>query len=240
VERQGAEALTELVGKSVPFVVFHVERILEKADLRSAEGRDRALEELRPVLAELPVSALRDELVRRVAGRLELSEARLGTLLDGALRPSANGRGRAAPGVRGIDQGLRSERTFLVLCVALPEEGQRALSAIDPDELLTSEIFRRAARHLVGRTASPLSDLPADDEPLARLMADLVARAGRVGSLSAQELEHARLVLELARVDRAIARARAQSAGGISTLAREREAVLAAIRTVVARMEKAV
>ena len=44
----------QLVAGRVPFVVFEVDRILERADLRSAEGRDRALDELRPLLTELP------------------------------------------------------------------------------------------------------------------------------------------------------------------------------------------
>ena len=39
----GPEALRSLVSSSVPFVVFDVERILSRADVRSAEGRDRAL-----------------------------------------------------------------------------------------------------------------------------------------------------------------------------------------------------
>ena len=58
VEREGAEALQERVRDSVPFVVFEVERILARADLRSAEGRDWALHELRPALDELPASVL--------------------------------------------------------------------------------------------------------------------------------------------------------------------------------------
>ena len=86
------------------------------------------------------------------------------------------------PGVSPLDRGRRTERAFLVLCVALPEAGDAALSAIDPDELLTSDLLRRAARHSPGRTSSPLADLPSDDEELARVVAELVARAGRAGT----------------------------------------------------------
>ncbi|HYZ82149.1 MAG TPA: DNA primase, partial [Solirubrobacteraceae bacterium] len=77
IERDGADALRSRVQESAPFVVFNVERILDRADTRSAEGRDRALNELRPVFTELGASVLRDDLVRRVAGRLELTEGRL-------------------------------------------------------------------------------------------------------------------------------------------------------------------
>ncbi|MBV9683574.1 MAG: hypothetical protein JO046_17425, partial [Solirubrobacterales bacterium] len=53
------------------------------------------------------------------------------------------------------------------------------------------------------------------------------------------QLTHARLVLERARLERAIRRARAEGAVGIGELAREREAVLERIRQVVARLERA-
>jgi hypothetical protein len=100
--------------------------------------------------------------------------------------------------------------------------------------------MRRAARHLTGRAASPLADLPPDDEELARVVADLVARAGRAGAVGPEHVEHARLVLERSRIDRAIRRARAQGDAGIGDLARAREQVLEGIRQVVAQLERAV
>jgi DNA primase len=230
----------------VPFVVFQVERILERADVRDAEERDRAVAELRPVLASVPASVLREDLVRRVAGRLELSEERVTALItNGRVPRVAAGGAPSRPDPVVIDTGVRAERTFLVLCIALPDAGRTALAAIDPDQLLTSAPLRRAARHLVGQTELSLSDVPADDEELVQVMADLTARAERVSEvsqerLSEERLEHARLVLELARVDRAIRRARTERGGDVGELAREREGVLAGIREVVARLENPV
>jgi hypothetical protein len=137
-----------------------------------------------------------------------------------------------------VDQEIRAERAFLALCIALPPEGEAVLSAVDPDELLVSGLMRRAARHLVGRTDAPLTDLPADDEPLARTIADLVVLAGRGTGGSPEQLEHARLVLELGRLDRAIRRARGAGGGDVTTLARERERTLEALRTVAAQLER--
>jgi hypothetical protein len=94
--------------------------------------------------------------------------------------------------------------------------------------------------HLRDRTASPLADLPADDEPLARTIAELVKLAGRALDHGPERLEHVRLVLERDRLSRAIIRARADGSSGISELAHERETVLEAIRGVVARLETAV
>jgi DNA primase len=239
VEREGADALRARVESSAPFVVFHVDRILERGDLTSAEGRDRALGELAPVLAEVPTSVLREDLMRRVASRLELSEGQLKTLVA---QGGARANGASAPGVGAtrpaLDQGLKAEQTFLALCIALPDAGAATLSSIDPDELLTSELHRRAARHLAGRTSSPLADLPRDDDELARLVAELVARAGRGGDLNVERLEHARLILDRDRLDRAIRRARGQGGADVTTLARERETVLHAIHAVVTKLEK--
>jgi len=245
IERAGADAVRERVAGSVPFVAFHVERILERTDTSSAEGRDRAFKQLLPALERLERGAFGDELLRRIAGRLELSEARLASLIERAgQRNGGSGNGDAAgagpTAAQPLDQAARAERTFLALCVALPDAGARTLFEIDPEQLITSELMRRAARHIAGRTHAPLSDLPVDDEPLARTVADLVARAGRAASVSQDQLEHARLVLERARLERAIRRARAEGSSGIGELAREREEVLERIRQTVARLERAV
>jgi len=231
VQRDGAQALRERVQASVPFVVFHVDRILDRADTQSAEGRDRAATELAPVL-ELPASALKEDLMRRVASRLQLSEGRLAALLAGGGSGSTAHNGSASPArsaVAMVDPAIRSERSFLVLCIALPDAGRRALAEIDPEQHLTSELLRRAARHLAGQTEMPLTGLPADDE-LARAVADLVSRAGRVGDVTPDHIEQQRLLLELARLDRAIRQARGEGHGEIGRLAHERATVLETIR----------
>jgi hypothetical protein len=195
------------------------------------------------VLADQPPSSLRDELVQRVAGRLELPERRLEALLAGA-RAAGPGPAPGSPANGGepaasspLDQSARAERTFLVLCVALPDSGRAALAAIDPDEHLTSAALRRAARHLSAHLDSPLAGI-GDDAELAPVVQDLLARAGRYPDATEDRLEHARLVLELARLDRAIRRARGDAGSDTSALAREREDALKAVRAVVGRMEE--
>ena len=241
----GADRLRALVEASSPFVVFQVDRILERADTVSAEGRDRAVAELAPVLA-LPASALREDLTRRVASRLQLSEGRLAALLAGGRSASTPSNANGSPDddqrgpVRMLDPTVRSERAFLVLCVALPEVGKRALAEIDPDQHLTSQRLRRVARHLAGQVEMPMTGLAPDDDELARAVADLVSRAGRVGPITAQHVEQQRLLLELSRLDRAIRQARGGGGGEIGRLAAERQAVLKTIQEIDANMDKAV
>jgi DNA primase len=239
IERAGADALRERVAGSVPFVAFHVERILERNDTSSAEGRDHAFRELQPALKNLPSGLFGDELLRRIAGRLGLTEAQLRTLIEGATRQ--NGAAVTVPaGPEGVEQGARQEQTFLALCLAVPSAGARKLFEIDIDGLITSGLLRRAARHIAGRTDSPLADLPPEDDALARTVAALVAEAGQRGQVSEDELEHARLVLDEARLERAIRRSTAGDGAGVPELAREREAVRSARRAVTTRLERAV
>jgi DNA primase len=249
----GADALRARVEASVPFAAFHVDRILAGTDGSSAEQRDRAISELAPVLGQVPPSVLRDELLQKVSGRLALSEVRLASLMASAEaagpRPAATAATPAAsssehhPPVRSLpalDQEGKAERMFLANCIAVPAAGREALAAGDLDQLLTSEPLRRAARHLAPRCEAPLSGLPTDDEQLAMVVADLVALAARVPDVSAHRVEHARLVLERARLDREIRRARGEGRMDISRLAGEREQVLAKVRAVVAGLQETV
>ncbi len=86
VQQQGAQAMREAVRSSVSFVTFRVRRALDSADLKTAEGKDAAIDELRPVFVELPPSALREELVRTVADRTDLAPTLVASWLAGPPR----------------------------------------------------------------------------------------------------------------------------------------------------------
>jgi DNA primase len=123
----------------------------------------------------------------------------------------------------------RSERTFLAMCVALPEEGEERLARPDVDDYFSAPATRRAAAYLRGRLRAPAAELPPDDEPLARLVAELVVRAGALEATPAK-LELEALQLELHRLERHISEARLSGATGVSALAAERQRVLDEIR----------
>ncbi|MBJ7244293.1 MAG: DNA primase, partial [Solirubrobacteraceae bacterium] len=86
VQQEGPEAITKLVAGSVPFVRFRVDRALLLADLETAEGKDRAVSELAPIITPLPASAMRDELTELAAAALGVSGAKLTEWL-GRARP---------------------------------------------------------------------------------------------------------------------------------------------------------
>jgi DNA primase len=249
IASEGAQGLIDRVAASAPFVSFAVERALRSADTATAEGKDRVIAQLAPLLWPLAPSVLRDELLHSVAGALELSEPRLVELLAARASGSAPGLDRSlgkgvsaawpsAPGSAPPTRAVRAERSFLALCVALPDQGAAMLASIDPEQLLTSAVMRRAASHLAIHTHEPLRDLPAGDDELAHAIADLVQRAGRAPQPAREALEHARLLLELALVERQIARARAGHEPGIGRLAQQRQDVLGSIRALGMRLEQ--
>jgi DNA primase len=239
VAREGVEAMNAAVAKSVAFVRFRVERVLARGDYGSPEGRDRTIEELRPVFATLAPSAMRMELTRLVSGRLELPESvaerELSSRGGGGAERGGDGKGQPATAATarrrtGGTLGRReeTERTFLVLCLASPQEGAQALGELDLDGHFTSDLLRRAAEHLrAGDLREPMKRAQTEenghgpDGELEGVLAELVVQAGREEGRPAM-LPVQRLQLELARVDRQIQAARVQGSGDVNELARRR------------------
>src|SRR3984893_6791703 len=144
LQREGREAMDAAISRSVPFVRFRVERTLDRGDHSSPEGRDRMIEQLRPVFATLPDSAMRMELMRIVSGRLELSESLAERLLGGGPRREGRGPGSNGAGARMGDLTRReeAERAFLALCIALPDQGETGLAGLELEEHFDSELLR--------------------------------------------------------------------------------------------------
>jgi DNA primase len=234
VQSQGASAIEGAVRDSVPFVRFRVQRVLDGGDHGSPEGRDRMLDELRPVFATLPPSALRMELTRTVSERLQLPESLAEQTLTArgrrseARRSAAGGEGdgsaRVSRPASVASRGESTERAFLAQCIAEPESGARALGELDLETHFTSDLLRRAAAHLQEHLTHPGAQLPEDDPELSGLLAELVVQAGRESPAPAM-LESQRMQLELARIDREIVRARGQESGDVSELALRRAEV---------------
>ena len=115
----GSDRLRELVGGSVPFVQFNVERILSRVDVHSVESREAALAEIAPVFKLLHLGLLRDEIVRRASGMLELTEPQLLAALAAAPPlPATNGNGHgprsSGPTARRLLTGPTARREVAV------------------------------------------------------------------------------------------------------------------------------
>ncbi len=243
---EGPDRLRSRVSASEPFVSFRVSAVLSAADLSNAEGKDRALAQLRPILSAEPPSVLREELLQRIAAQLDLSGELVATIVQpgsdapgGRPQPgAASATSQPAPGgLKPADRISQVERGFLALCVALPARGRDALNGIDVQEWFTGEAERRAANHLASALPDPLSGLGGgEDAELTSLLAGLMSRASEMQpSGAAFDLEFQQL--DLRRHDRMIERSRRTDPGLGSDLAAERERIRQRIDSAAGRLE---
>ncbi|MBW3614946.1 MAG: DNA primase [Actinobacteria bacterium] len=77
IGRDDPEALVQAVKEAKPFLEFRLDRVLSRADLRTAEGRAHAAEEALAVIAEHPSELVRDQYLMRVADACRIEAQRL-------------------------------------------------------------------------------------------------------------------------------------------------------------------
>jgi DNA primase len=158
--RDDPEALRAAIAEAKPFLAFRVERVLEAADLRSAEGRAKAAEAALGVVAEHPNELVRDQYLMLVADRCRLEpdalRALAGRVAQRARTVPGGGNGSRAepPGATGSGRGTGDRRPgtergrggaadisrpgleALRMAVHRPEQvGDRLEAALFPDEL---------------------------------------------------------------------------------------------------------
>jgi len=227
VAAEGRDAFDRLLDLALSVPEFEAERVLSAGDLSSARGRDRALERLRPLVGETPErSVVRDELVRRLADRLEVPASYLAPAgaqgaPSGRSPATPNGRtsgsAAAAPGPardasaapRPVPHGAvatpaeRGEQAFLSMCLSQPRLGRELLERAEEGHL--SERMQPVGRHLREHLDDPLRELP-DDEGVAALVTETAMLAESEPSTE-PVLRLTFLQLDLRRVERELRRA---------------------------------
>ncbi|MDQ6617840.1 MAG: DNA primase [Actinomycetota bacterium] len=103
LSRRDPEALRAAVSEARPFLAFRLERELERADLRSIEGRARTAAQAMEVVAEHPSEIVRDQYLMVVADRCRVDPQQL---RSGAWKTWGNGTG--GMGASGAGPGTRS------------------------------------------------------------------------------------------------------------------------------------
>ena len=214
----GPGRFRELVESAEELTAFQVRLVLERTDVSDPVARDRALtNELIPILAGMDDSqeALRDELERRVADRLEIDPPRLaarviaGTPASGGRQdpgPETRAPAQAAPARRPAELTSRErrERALLAMCFALPNEGKEYLARLTEAHLSPTGL--RVAAWLREHPQDPASNLPHDDGELAGLIAEL-AIMSREEPASHEAMELNFLLLDQRRLEDEIAAA---------------------------------
>jgi DNA primase len=177
VAHEGADGFARRIDAARLVPDFEARRIAAQADLGSPRGRDRALEQVRPLVAALPAnSATRDDLVRFLADRLDVPSeyvtSQVSMPAPVAQRPAAAG--PAAPAAPPSDAYERRGREFLAMCMAAGELGREYLGRVTDDHF-SSDLLRRGHAHLVENLDDPLA-VPPDDPTLAALVTDVAMR----------------------------------------------------------------
>jgi DNA primase len=216
-EEGGPERFREILERAEELTSFQVGLVLGRTDVSSPVERDRALAEVAPVLAGMGESASRDDLVRRVAERLDLEPAMvMGRVVaatpasggaDLGLSPTG-GRSEARAEVRTgraeLTSRERRERALLAMCIAIPAEGREYLARLTEAHLSPTGL--RIAAWLREHPEDPASDLPREDSELAGLITELVIMS-REEPASHEAMELNFLLLDQRRLEDEIAAA---------------------------------
>jgi DNA primase len=201
VNQEGAAAFTERMDRAGPMIEFQVRRVLADADLDTPSGRDQALKEARELISAVPErTATRDALVREAADRLDVPVNLVLTPPDRSAVATGTG---PSPTVSAGELALRAEREFLTLCLTTGAVGRDYL-ARPADEDFSSDLFRRARRHLVEHFDDPLADLPEDEPTVGALVTDVAYAAQELPATKELVLQMSILQLQQRRIEREI------------------------------------
>jgi DNA primase len=181
-----AKRMSELVSGAVDLPVFQVHAALDRAELGTGAGRDRALDEVAPVLSAMdPDSVSRQELVRTVADRLDTDAGLVTRRIE---REGKRGR-RATPAPAPAQEPApepaaplsareRRARALIAMCITEPAEGKEFLERLTPEHV-PSPVTARALEWIRGHLGDPLAGLPREDEQLVSLVTQLVMASQR-------------------------------------------------------------
>ena len=157
----GGDGFRALADDAQTLLQFHVRLALATHDLDKPDGRARAFARLREVLSEAATPIERDEELRYVADRLQLSAESVRYLLcrqrttrDGRAAGGERARPPRSGGRRGRLGGAHElEVRFLAGCLAQPGPGREALAGVDEGFFATAET-RAALRRVKARLAA--------------------------------------------------------------------------------------
>ena len=237
-----AERFERLVGGAVELSVFHVGTLLDEADLSSPDGRDRALDEVVPVLKAMPDSITREELVREVGERLAADPSLVARRLAAAPKvprpapasPPADSGGAGeespfAPSEEAAPRALSThevrEQALLAMAIAAPAYGRDYVERLQREHLSTPAMGR-VRDWLAVHLDEPTKGLPEDDVELGRIVARLADKAADEPA-SPEAMELTFLQLEKGAVERRIAEAQAAGVTEATVELQKRRAALA-------------
>jgi DNA primase len=238
----GGEGFRRLAGDAQTLLQFHVRLALATHDLDKPDGRARAFAQIREVLSEAATPMERDDELRYVADRLQLSSESVRYLLSGGGSPSGAAAGASGTATeRGSGPAVAPggahelEVRFLAGCLAQPQAGREALAGVDEGFFVTAETravlaavkARLAADEAGNSLQTAENEATGDGGP--EVLAEVIVRAGRE-RFTPTVVEELFLRLQEAQVSRLIARLKVTMKGDDSGKKGEELARLEAVR----------
>jgi len=181
VQRDGADAARECVAAASAFGRFRVQHQLARADVSTAEGKDRLVSELREVFAEIPSSAVREDLIALVAERLALAPSLVSSWMPTRETVADDRPANVTAQIRVSVANASQAHGLLVRCVADPRAAAALPSGQALANLFPDALARRAAEHIRIHAADPAAALPDDDHELVSFITSLLTAPIGVG-----------------------------------------------------------
>jgi DNA primase len=251
----GRDAVVKVIQGKISLLGFEVRQALERNDTATADGRVRAFEEVRRIMARATSLKEREEEIPFVADRLRLTPDSIALLLRGSPGRRAPAPAEAPGAGQALAQRLLAgeaavERDFLVAAACHPERAVTLLDALTPEHFAdrsNREVFtglREAFAVLTGgggeTDAHPvaldgLKARASGESEAGRFFVRLVMEADQ-GRYSPAVLEELHLRLQEQYFNRAIAELRRSLDDGDDTAEKQRrlfhlEQLLQAVRS---------
>ena len=186
VQKHGPDALLKRAENAQSVLDFYLEQLAQQYDLSSVEGKGRAVETFKPLIAKLskPQEAVRrDLLLREVAQRLSVDEQALRHEVQASVghRPASRREGSEPPPTTAAPDPPRHELEFIGLLLNFPQFIPQTVREFAPDSLsdartqtLCRTLFNHDAHGKAIDLGMIISEL--EDDALARLAAQCAAQ----------------------------------------------------------------
>ncbi len=180
LQGESVDRFMQIVDGAIDLPTFRVDVALGRGELSSLAGRERVLDEVGPVLKAMGETALGfDELVRKVADRLDTDPSLVLARVRSAPETPAERNGTGEPAPRPVAVSLTPretrERALLAMCLVDPGAGRQFIEKLTDEHM--SQSGTPALRWLRTHLDDPMSGLPRDDPALTSLVTELVMRA---------------------------------------------------------------
>ena len=186
VQKHGPDALLKRAENAQSVLDFYLEQLAQQYDLSSVEGKGRAVETFKPLIAKLnkPQEAVRrDLLLREVAQRLSVDEQALRHEVQASVghRPASRREGSEPPPTTAAPDPPRHELEFIGLLLNFPQFIPQTVREFAPDSLSdarTQTLCRTLFNHDAHGKAIDLGMIISElaDDALARLAAQCAAQ----------------------------------------------------------------